>query len=58
MPYEIPMGRRGSAEEIAQAALYFASDESGYVTGVLLPVDGGFSAGPARNGPGAFESRT
>lgn len=37
----IPMGRIGRPEEIAYGALYLASDESSYVTGVELPIDGG-----------------
>lgn len=41
----IPMGRWGLAKDIAQAALYLASDESAYVTGVVLPVDGGYCIG-------------
>lgn len=39
----IPMGRAGRAEEVAWAALWLASDESSYVTGISLPVDGGFT---------------
>lgn len=38
-----PMGRLGSAEEIAGLALYLASDESAYTTGAIIPVDGGWS---------------
>jgi NAD(P)-dependent dehydrogenase (short-subunit alcohol dehydrogenase family) len=41
----IPMGRWGLARDIANAALYLASDESAYVTGVTLPVDGGYCIG-------------
>ncbi|PEQ14286.1 short-chain dehydrogenase [Novosphingobium sp. PC22D] len=41
----IPMGRWGLARDIAQAALYLASDEAAYVTGVILPVDGGYCIG-------------
>jgi NAD(P)-dependent dehydrogenase (short-subunit alcohol dehydrogenase family) len=41
----IPMGRWGLAKDIAMAALYLASDEAAYVTGVVLPVDGGYSIG-------------
>ena len=37
----IPMNRIGDASEIAAAALYFASDDSKFVTGTVLPVDGG-----------------
>lgn len=40
----IPLGRVAQPEEIAQAALWLASDEASYVTGVALPVDGGFTA--------------
>ncbi len=38
-----PMGRLGSAEEIAQAAVYLASDESAFSTGQTMLVDGGFA---------------
>jgi len=38
-----PMGRLGTAEEIAALALYLASDESGYMTGAYLTIDGGLS---------------
>ena len=41
----IPLGRWGLARDIAAAALYLASDEAAYVTGVILPVDGGYSIG-------------
>jgi NAD(P)-dependent dehydrogenase (short-subunit alcohol dehydrogenase family) len=41
----IPLDRWGRANDIAFAALYLASDEASYVTGVLLPVDGGYCIG-------------
>jgi len=39
------LGRMGSPEEIAAAAVYLASDESAFVTGSALIIDGGLSAG-------------
>jgi NAD(P)-dependent dehydrogenase (short-subunit alcohol dehydrogenase family) len=40
-----PIARMGRPEEVARAVLYLASDESSFVTGVALPVDGGGVAG-------------
>lgn len=40
---QIPLGRFGEPAEMATAALFLASDEAGYITGVVLPVDGGLS---------------
>lgn len=41
-----PMGRVGEAPEIAGAVVYLLSDDSSYVTGAELAVDGGWTAGP------------
>jgi NAD(P)-dependent dehydrogenase (short-subunit alcohol dehydrogenase family) len=40
----IPMGRIGTPEDIAQPAVFLASDMARYITGVTLPVDGGYLA--------------
>jgi NAD(P)-dependent dehydrogenase (short-subunit alcohol dehydrogenase family) len=42
-----PLKREGTPDDIAEAALYFAGDRSRYVTGTVLPVDGGTVAGKA-----------
>src|ERR1700743_1406954 len=42
-----PLKREGTPDDIAEAALYLASDRSRYVTGTVLPVDGGTVAGKA-----------
>lgn len=41
----IPLGRRGAPEEVAQAVLYLVAEESRYVTGTNLVIDGGIAAG-------------
>ena len=41
----IPAGRPAQVEEVAQAILFFAAPENGYITGQILSVDGGWSAG-------------
>jgi len=44
----IPLGRPGAPEEIAHAALFLAAPESSYITGHILTVDGGWTAGYMR----------
>ena len=39
-----PLGRLGTAQEVAYAALFLASDEASFITGVALPVDGGYTS--------------
>ena len=47
----VALKRLGRSEDVAMAALYLASDESSWVTGVVLPVDGGFTATGGQGGP-------
>jgi NAD(P)-dependent dehydrogenase (short-subunit alcohol dehydrogenase family) len=42
---QTPLKRFGTAEDVALAALFFASDESAFITGAELAVDGGMAAG-------------
>ncbi|MFA7560414.1 MAG: SDR family oxidoreductase [Sphaerochaeta sp.] len=40
---QIPLARMGSAADVAHAVKFLASDEASYITGVVLPVDGGMA---------------
>ncbi len=41
---QVPMGRIGEPEDVANAVVYLASDESGFMTGAEIKLDGGLSA--------------
>jgi NAD(P)-dependent dehydrogenase (short-subunit alcohol dehydrogenase family) len=43
-----PLGRNGQPADVASALLFLASDEASWITGAILPVDGGVMAGPHR----------
>ena len=45
----VPLGRPGTADEIAVAALFLADPENSYMNGHILDVDGGWTAGYARD---------
>lgn len=42
---DVPLGRCGRSEEVAATAVWLASEEAGYVTGAVIPVDGGLGMG-------------
>jgi NAD(P)-dependent dehydrogenase (short-subunit alcohol dehydrogenase family) len=56
LPLVIPQGRAGTADDVAQAALYLASDMASYVTGSALIVDGGWLAEKSFAVPGGGSS--
>ena len=44
MKQTVPMGRYGRSGELNAGAIFLASDEASYVTGVILPIDGGYTS--------------
>ncbi len=44
LKHRIPIGRAGHVDDVAQACLFLASDASKYMTGAIIPVDGGWTA--------------
>lgn len=42
---QIPLGRAGTPEDVARLALFLAGDDSSWITGATIPLDGGFTAG-------------
>lgn len=42
----VPLGRMGTVDDVAAAVRFLCSDAAGYITGVVLPVDGGMAMGP------------
>ncbi|MBR2384789.1 MAG: SDR family oxidoreductase [Clostridia bacterium] len=44
MKATVPLGRYGNSGELNAGAIFLASDEASYVTGVILPIDGGYTA--------------
>jgi 3-oxoacyl-[acyl-carrier protein] reductase len=43
---KIPLGRLGKPEDVAKVVVFLASDDSNYITGQIINVDGGISIGP------------
>ena len=57
IPDSVPIGRHGRPEDVARAALFLASDLSAFVSGVVLPVDGGFLAAGNISNDASIEAR-
>lgn len=47
---DVPLGRIGSVDDIANAALWLASDQASYISGATLTIDGGWLAPYVRSG--------
>ena len=41
----IPLGRRGSADDVSGVVSFLAGDDAGYISGAVIPVDGGMGMG-------------
>jgi NAD(P)-dependent dehydrogenase (short-subunit alcohol dehydrogenase family) len=46
-----PLQRQGTPHDVAEAALFLASDRAAQITGIVMPVDGGTTAGPPSRSP-------
>ena len=56
--YTPPLGRTGSPAEVARVAVFLASEEASYMTGAVVPVDGGWSSlYPHRQGTSQTQSQ-
>lgn len=53
---KLPLGRPGDPKEVGQTIAFLCSDEASYITGVSLPVDGGFLKVNPQFGPGIMEN--
>lgn len=56
MTQGVPMGKRGTTDDIGRAALFFLSSQSRYITGQTLAVDGGYLAAPLADYAAIFNS--
>ena len=45
LPAQIPLGRFATPDEVASVVRFLASDEAAYITGAVIPVDGGLGMG-------------
>jgi NAD(P)-dependent dehydrogenase (short-subunit alcohol dehydrogenase family) len=56
MSASVPLGRMGTTHEIAAMAMFLSCDQAAYVTGAIIPVDGGSSLGGARDFSAAWSA--
>jgi NAD(P)-dependent dehydrogenase (short-subunit alcohol dehydrogenase family) len=50
LAHSVPLGRLAEPEDIARAALFLASDDSSYITGAVVPIDGGWQVSAPSGG--------